>query len=146
MSESPAWPDVPAFTRKAMQANKSKNSNPEMTVRRLVHGMGYRYRLHRNDLPGKPDIVFPSRHKILFIHGCFWHQHEAAGCRGSRIPKTRVAYWQPKLMRNRERDEHTIIELNRSGWDVLVIWECWLNDLARTANVLSAFLDGVVDD
>ena len=124
-----------------MRANKCKDTTPELTVRHMVHRLGYRYRLHDADLPGKPDLVFPARRKIVFVHGCFWHQHEAVGCRGSRIPKTRVAYWQPKLARNRLRDEQTIAQLTDLKWDVFVVWECWLKNLDQTANLLSVFLE-----
>ena len=106
-----------------MAAVRSKNTAPEMTVRRLVHSMGYRYRLHRADLPGKPDLVFPGRGKVIFVHGCFWHQH---GCKGSHLPKSNEAYWIPKLERNRERDTEHINNLCRKGWKCLVLWDCEL--------------------
>jgi len=93
-----------------------------MLVRRLVHGLGYRYRLHRRDLPGTPDLVFPALSKIIFIHGCFWHQHRCK--RGRRIPATRQEYWVPKLARNVKRDRSSRRRLRRMGWDVLVVWEC----------------------
>jgi DNA mismatch endonuclease, patch repair protein len=91
-------------------------------VRRLLHGLGYRYALHRRDLPGVPDLVFPSRRKIIFVQGCFWHQHK--GCADGRIPKSRVGYWKPKLLRNVERDRQNISKLRRGGWKVLTLWEC----------------------
>ena len=101
--ENVLWSDVPEARRVTMRAVKAKNTKPEMVVRRLVHGMGYRYRLHRKDLPGKPDLTFAQRRKVIFVHGCFWHQHSAAGCRGARMPLTRSEYWRPKLERNGER-------------------------------------------
>ena len=101
---------------------RSKNTKPEMVVRRLLHGLGYRYSLHRRDLPGAPDLVFPSRKKIILIHGCFWHQHK--GCIDGRVPKSRIDYWQPKLRRNVERDRRNISKLRRAGWKVLKLWEC----------------------
>lgn len=126
-----------------MRAVKGKDTKPEMIVRRLVHGMGFRYRLHRKDLPGKPDLAFGRRKKAIFVHGCFWHQHSESGCRGARMPATRSDYWRPKLTRNKERDERAIAELGRLGWDVLVVWECWLKDVNRTGTVVEAFLGGV---
>ena len=105
-----------------MRRIRSKNTSPEMTVRRLVHSMGYRYRLHVKDLPGKPDLVFPRLGKIIEVQGCFWHRH--AGCIDSHIPKSRVSYWQPKLERNAERDRANLRSLKRLGWQVLILWEC----------------------
>lgn len=121
-----------------MAAIRSKNTEPEMLVRRLVHGMGYRYRLHRPDLPGKPDLVFPSKRKIIFVHGCFWHQH---GCILSHLPKSNASYWVPKLERNRSRDVHNRRKLRKQGWRILVIWECRLRDRDRLKRRLSAFLE-----
>lgn len=126
-----------------MRAIKGKGTKPEMTVRRMLHAMGYRYRLHCRDLPGTPDIVFPGRRKVVCVHGCFWHQHDAEGCRGARVPKARRDYWGPKLDRNRERDARSVAELTRLGWDVLVVWECWLKDPGQTSSVLKAFLTRV---
>ncbi|MDR5777632.1 very short patch repair endonuclease [Caballeronia sp. LZ003] len=93
-----------------------------MNVRRLLYLLGYRYRLHRKDVPGKPDIVFIARRKAIFIHGCFWHQH--AACREGRLPKSNAGYWQPKLERNQERDRQNQDALATLGWDVMVVWEC----------------------
>lgn len=101
---------------------RSKDTKPEMLVRRMLHGLGYRYTLHRRDLPGVPDLVFPSRQRIVFVQGCFWHQHK--GCIDGRIPKSRVGYWKPKLLRNVERDRQNISKLRRNGWKVLKVWEC----------------------
>ena len=126
-----------------MQANRSKDTKPELAVRRMLHAMGYRYQLHRADLPGKPDIVFPGPRKIVCVHGCFWHQHDSDGCRGARVPKARHDYWGPKLARNCARDAKTVAELTLSGWDVLIVWECWLKDRDRTSTVLKAFLSGI---
>ena len=105
-----------------MRAVKDRNSRAEMTVRRLIHGMGFRYRLHWEVLPGRPDIVFTKRRKVIFVHGCFWHGHKCR--RGNRMPKANRSYWTAKLTRNRERDMVTISSLCEAGWDVLVIWEC----------------------
>ncbi|WP_233272713.1 very short patch repair endonuclease [Paraburkholderia acidisoli] len=106
-----------------MRRIRSKDTRPEYVVRRLVWSMGYRYRLHRRDLPGKPDLAFASQRKIIFVHGCFWHQHPA-GCSDARLPKSRLEYWLPKLQRNCERDAEAIKALEAAGWCVLVIWDC----------------------
>jgi DNA mismatch endonuclease, patch repair protein len=122
-----------------MRAIRSKNTGPEMIVRRLIYSLGYRYRLHRKDLPGNPDLVFASRRKILFLHGCFWHGH---GCkRGSRIPKTNIEYWEKKLARNKARDAEHKTALENLGWGVLVIWECQTKDEMALKNLLLSFLD-----
>lgn len=97
---------------------------PEMKVRKLTHSLGYRYRLHRKDLPGKPDLVFPKKKSVIFVHGCFWHQHGDPNCIDSRRPKSNTHYWDDKLARNVERDERNIARLKEDGWRVLVIWEC----------------------
>lgn len=122
-----------------MRRIRSKDTIPEMTVRRLVHRMGYRYRLHRRDIPGRPDLFFPGRRKAIFIHGCFWHQHP--GCREGRPPKSNAAYWLPKLEGNRARDKAAIEELTASGWEALVVWECETKDVLSLAEKLSDFLD-----
>ena len=105
-----------------MSRIRVKGSCPEMIVRRAAFGLGYRYRLHRRDLPGTPDIVFERRRKVIFVHGCFWHQHP--GCRKASIPKSNSAFWLNKLTGNVRRDHLAIQALNRAGWDVLVLWEC----------------------
>lgn len=120
-----------------MTAIRSKDTVPEMRVRRLVHSMGYRYRLHRRDLPGKPDLVFPGRGKIVFVHGCFWHQH---GCRESHLPKSNEAYWASKLQRNRVRDAEHLKALHLAGWKCLILWECELTIDAVLRRRLSRFL------
>lgn len=116
---------------------RSKNSKPEMIVRSLVHGMGYRYRLHRKSLPGKPDLVFGPRRKAIFVHGCFWHQHS---CREGRIPDSRREYWEPKLKRNTERDQEAVEKLQKCGWDVMVVWECETKDVDRLKCRIQDFL------
>ena len=121
-----------------MRAVKGKDTAPEMTVRRLAHRLGYRYRLHRSDLPGKPDMAFPARRKVVLIHGCFWHGHNCS--RGSRMPKSNAAYWRAKIGRNLERDKTNAARLKSGGWDVLVIWECQLRSEARTTSRLRRFL------
>ena len=106
---------------------RSKNMKPELIVRRLVHSLGYRYRIHRKDLPGKPDLAFGPRKKAIFVHGCFWHQHPNPKCLDGRAPKSNLAYWTPKLQRNVERDRQHISALRKAGWDTLIVWECETN-------------------
>lgn len=118
---------------------RGKDTKPEMVVRRLVHGLGYRYRLHRRDLPGTPDLVFPARRKVILVHGCFWHRH--ARCALARLPKSRVEFWLPKLTANAERDARNERALRRLGWGVMKIWECQLGDTARLASRIGRFLD-----
>ena len=119
---------------------RSKGMKPELDVRKLVHRMGYRYRLHRKDLPGKPDMVFPSRRKVIFVHGCFWHQHSAENCLDGRHPKSNTDYWRPKLTRNVERDAEHLSRLDADGWQVLVIWECETKNLGEMARRIASFL------
>ena len=122
-----------------MSLVRSKNTRPEMVVRSLVHSLGYRFRLHRRDLPGTPDLVFPARRRVIFVHGCFWHQHACPA--GARMPRTRVEFWRAKLEGNVVRDRRAVSALRRSGWRVLTLWECQLKDRARLAGRLVAFLD-----
>lgn len=107
---------------------RSSDTKPEMLVRRLAHALGYRFRLHRRDLPGKPDLVFPGRQSVIFVHGCFWHQHPDPACRDARPPRSRTEYWGPKLQRTAERDAENTARLEAGGWRVLVLWECELKD------------------
>jgi DNA mismatch endonuclease (patch repair protein) len=115
---------TPARRSANMSKIRSRDTAPEMTVRRLAHAMGYRYRLHRKDLPGKPDLVFPSRKAVIFVHGCFWHQHPDPACLDGHRPKSRPEYWSPKLDGNVARDERRRAELEADGWRVLILWEC----------------------
>jgi len=124
-----------------MSRIRAKNTKPEMTVRRIAYGMGYRYRLHRKDLPGKPDLVFSSRKAVVFVHGCFWHSHPDPSCRNSVIPKTRMDFWVPKLEKNKERDAANEAALVSDGWRVLTIWECELKDENVVAARLRDFLE-----
>jgi DNA mismatch endonuclease (patch repair protein) len=126
--------------RKTMQRVHSTDTHPEMVVRRLVHGMGYRYRLHVGDLPGKPDMVFSRRHKVIFVHGCFWHRHDCHA--GRKMPVTNNDYWARKLARNQARDAENYVKLQEQGWEVTVVWECETRDLDRLAVRLCAFLEG----
>jgi len=121
-----------------MSRIRSKNTNPELLIRRTLYRLGYRYRLHRSDLPGKPDIVFSRNKKAIFVHGCFWHLHK--GCVDGRLPKTNVEYWRSKLARNIARDSRNQGKLRSLGWRVLTVWECDLNDLPHVTKVLKKFL------
>lgn len=127
-------------TRSRIMARvRGKDTRPEMVVRRLVFGSGYRYRLHDRSLPGRPDLVFPGRRKVIFVHGCFWHGHDCP--RGSRLPKANADYWRMKVERNRERDAANAAKLEAEGWSVLVIWECQLGNDEQTISHLRRFLD-----
>jgi DNA mismatch endonuclease (patch repair protein) len=121
-----------------MRAIRSKNTVPEVTVRSLLHRLGYRFRLHRKDLPGKPDIVFPSRRKAILVHGCFWHSHN---CKTAHIPKQNQRYWVPKLQRNRDRDIENLEALAACGWNVQVIWECELAEVKALKAKVQRFLE-----
>lgn len=116
----------------------SKDTKPELVVRRLLHRIGYRYRLHAKTLPGTPDIVFPSRVKVIFVHGCFWHQHP--DCGDAYVPMSRIDYWLPKLERNKVRDAENLKNLKALGWKVLTIWECQLADAGKLQKRLQRFL------
>ncbi len=124
-----------------MRRVRSTDTRPEMVVRRLVHGMGYRYRLHRRDLPGKPDLVFSTRRKVIFVHGCFWHRHDDPGCRLARLPKSRLDFWLPKLSENRARDDRVRECLEGGGWEAMIIWECQVRDTEALERRISEFLD-----
>lgn len=119
---------------------RSKDTKPEVAVRRLAHSLGYRFRLHRKDLPGKPDMIFPGRKAAIFIHGCFWHQHPDIACNDARMPKSRLDYWVPKLERNQARDAEVKAALEELGWRVETIWACEANDLDALATRLRLFL------
>jgi DNA mismatch endonuclease, patch repair protein len=123
-----------------MRRIKSKGMKPELAVRSLVHSLGYRFWLHRRDLPGKPDLVFPKYRKVVFVHGCFWHQHP--GCREGRLPSSNRGYWEEKLRRNQERDAKQIEQLKTMGWEVMVIWECEAKNAEELINKLRLFLNG----
>lgn len=122
-----------------MRAIRSKDMRPELAVRRLVHKLGYRFRLHRRDLPGKPDLVFSRRRKVIFVHGCFWHSHN---CKAAHIPKSNLDYWVPKLERNKTRDAKHIDTLAAEGWRSLVIWECETFDEHSLTKRVKKFLSG----
>jgi DNA mismatch endonuclease (patch repair protein) len=129
-----------AFTRtRVMRAVKSKNTKPEITLRRLVHRLGYRYRLHGRHLPGTPDLVFTNRRKVICVHGCFWHGHSCA--RGRRQPKANGDYWRAKIARNVARDAANRAALDALGWSVLEVWECELPDTPAMQRTICAFLN-----
>ncbi len=131
---------VSAETRSRIMASvRSKGTRPEMVVRRMLHRLGYRYRLHRSDLPGTPDLVFPSRNKVVFVNGCFWHSH--SDCPRTRVPATNRGYWESKLDSNRKRDAKNVELLTKKGWSVATVWECQLRNLERTENQLVSFLE-----
>lgn len=134
-------PDVmtPEQRSRCMASIRSKNTRPELTVRSLVHRMGYRFRLHRRELPGKPDLVFVSRRSVIFVHGCFWHQH--AGCRLASKPATRAEFWKGKFEANLSRDSRVRRKLIAMGWRVLVIWECETRDLVELQKWIRLFLE-----
>jgi DNA mismatch endonuclease (patch repair protein) len=126
----------PADRSERMSRVRSKDTKAEMQVRRLVFRMGYRFRLHRRDLPGCPDLAFPSRRKVIFVHGCFWHRHEGCG----RMPKSRLDFWRPKLEANRQRDARNEGRLREMGWGYLVIWECQLLDQDSLETLIREYL------
>ncbi len=129
----------PAGRSERMSRVRSKDTKPEWTVRRLAHSMGYRYRLHDARLPGKPDLAFPARRKAIFVHGCFWHRH-GKRCPLTRLPKSRLDFWRPKLERNHERDAINRRLLRAAGWQVLTVWECQTGDAERLGARIAAFL------
>ena len=130
----------PKVRSRMMASIRSRDTKPELQVRRHLHGLGYRYRLSPKHLPGKPDLVLPRHGAVIFVHGCFWHGH--AGCRFARMPSTRAAFWEAKLEGNRKRDKTCVHQLRKEGWRVAVVWECALKKapgeaLQRTADFVS---------
>ena len=125
-----------------MSRIRSRDTQPELRVRRLIHGLGYRYRLHCSDLPGTPDLVFRKRKRVIFVHGCFWHQHPDPKCKLTRLPKSRLDFWGPKLRRNHERDEEILARLRQEGWRVLIVWECLTHNDEELKENIVAFLEG----
>ena len=122
-----------------MSRIRGRDTQPELVVRRTVHQMGYRFRLHRRDLPGTPDLVFPSRRIALFVHGCFWHSHR--GCPKGRAPKSNLGYWRPKLQQNKKRDRRKAERLRRLGWRVVILWQCELKDQDNLRTLLRDILE-----
>lgn len=129
---------TPEARSRLMARIRGKNTRPELAVRSLAHRLGYRFRLHRRDLPGTPDLVFPGRRKVVFVHGCFWHRH--SGCKRAAMPTDRQTYWQAKFDGNVERDIRKEIQLMAAGWEVLVIWECEIRNVEDVAPRLREFL------
>jgi len=144
MSESPLprplFDDVPPARRRNLAAVAGKNTVPELIVRRLLHRLGYRFRLHRRDLPGTPDIVLAGQRKIVEVRGCFWHRHPDPTCRNAVLPRVRADWWAAKLARNVERDERNMAALRDGGWSVLVLWECEVDDEAALSTRLRSYL------
>jgi DNA mismatch endonuclease Vsr len=137
MTNRPDFSDTSLGRRRNMAAIRGRDTKPEIRLRRLLHALGYRFRLQQRDLPGRPDIVFPGRLKAIFVHGCFWHRH---GCRNSVLPKTRAEWWAEKLNRNVDRDRLAVLALEALGWSVLTIWECEIKDEAIVSRSLQRFL------
>lgn len=129
---------TPEQRSRIMSSVGTKDTGPELQLRRLLHEAGYRYRLHPKNLPGKPDIVFPARRKAIFVHGCFWHSH---GCSKGQPPKSRSDYWAPKLEANRERDNLRLSQLNDLGWTTMVVWQCELTESTATFQRVKKFLE-----
>ena len=132
------YANVAPATRRRMQAVRGHDTDPEMRVRRVLHALGYRYRLHRKDLPGTPDVVLPRHRKIILIHGCFWHGHEQ--CKRAKVPANNSDIWRGKIECNRARDMRNVAALRDLGWDVLIVWECEVRDPTDLANRLRCFL------
>jgi DNA mismatch endonuclease (patch repair protein) len=128
---------TPEARSRLMSSIRGKDTKPEMVVRRLLHSLGYRFRLHRRDLPGTPDLVFPCRRKAIMVHGCFWHGH---GCRAGQLPKSRPEFWGAKIAANRGRDARSLRALRKCGWSVAVVWACEMGNLARMQLRLVRFL------
>jgi DNA mismatch endonuclease (patch repair protein) len=129
---------TPAQRSLLMARIRAANTKPELSVRRLAHGLGFRFRLHRRDLPGAPDLVFPSRRKVIFVHGCFWHRHSR--CRFAYNPKSNRGFWQSKFAANRARDRRAVRRLRAMGWSPLIVWECELRNMTTVRRTLVAHL------
>lgn len=132
---------TPTERSERMSRVRSRDTVPELRVRRLLSEMGYRYRLHYKRVPGHPDVAFPGRRKVLFVHGCFWHRHPSPSCPLARLPKSRLDFWLPKLEGNRARDLSTQSELHKLGWQVYIVWECQLRDVEALRRALRRFLE-----
>lgn len=128
-----------------MSRIKGKHTKPELMIRRLLHSLGYRYQLHRNDMAGKPDLVFSKRRKVIFVSGCFWHRHGDSNCSLARLPRTRLDFWLPKLGRNAQRDSENLELLRQAGWKSLTVWECELRDMDAVKRKVVGFLCDEVD-
>lgn len=133
-------PLTPTQRSERMSRVRNKDTKPELVIRKLVWSLGYRYRLHSRKLPGRPDLVFPGRKKVIFIHGCFWHQH-GENCRQYRMPRSKLDFWLPKLESNKKRDVLNQQALNELGWGYLVVWECQLKDKEAVTRRIVDFLE-----
>ncbi len=132
---------TPGARSERMRRVRGKDSEAEFVVRRWVHALGFRFRLHRRDLPGCPDLVFPRLKSVIFVHGCFWHRHPSPDCRLARMPKSRLDFWAPKLNGNRARDLRNEAELAKAGWRVHVVWECELGGKNAWKDNIREFLE-----
>lgn len=132
----------PSKRSEVMRRVRSRDTQPELSVRRIVHRLGFRFRLNVVELPGSPDLVLPRLRKVIFVHGCFWHRHT---CPAANLPVTRAEYWRSKLERNARRDRRDVRELRRAGWRVLVIWECQIKNQERLSKRLVKFLRDETD-
>ena len=130
----------PEKRSRLMSLVRSKDTTPELIVRRLVHALGFRFRLHGRNLPGRPDLVFAGRQSVIFVHGCFWNQHK--NCARSKRPEARATYWVAKLDRNIQRDRSNVLALRRLGWRVLTVWECQLRSPQSVSRWITKFLEG----
>ncbi|MDR3413124.1 MAG: very short patch repair endonuclease [Formivibrio sp.] len=133
----------PATRSRMMSGIRSKNTKPEMLIRKALHAQGFRFRLHVKDLPGKPDLVFPKYKAVIFVHGCFWHGHD---CRYFKLPQTRTCFWKTKIQKNQDRDRTAIELLKNAGWRIAIVWECALKSprqksLNDVATILADWLD-----
>lgn len=131
-------PLTPQQRSERMSRIRSRDTKPEMEVRRIVHSMGYRYRLRSKDIPGRPDLVFRRRKKVIFVHGCFWHQH---GCNHYKEPQSRLSFWLPKLRKNVDRDLKVQSALKELGWRSLTIWECQLKEQKKIQEIIRQFME-----
>lgn len=126
-----------------MSRIRGKNTKPEIIVRSMLHKMGYRFRIHRKDLPGKPDIVLPKYNTVIFVHGCFWHRHK--GCKYAYTPKTRVKFWEDKFAGTVKRDKQHLVQLKQNGWKVFIIWECETKDMDRLKKIINKISQEIND-
>ncbi len=131
----------PEVRSRMMGAVPQAHTKPEITVRKLIHRLGFRFRLHRKDLPGRPDIVLPRLNKVVLVHGCYWHRH---GCEKTTTPSSNVGYWETKFRENVQRDQKVLRDLQHLGWDVIIVWECETYDVNALVNRLNRFLCGDV--
>lgn len=139
----PGDAEIPAAVSAIMRSIRSSDTKPELVVRRLLHRLGFRFRLHDKKLPGTPDIVLPRHRAAIFVHGCFWHHH--SGCKHAKIPRKRETYWIPKLARTQQRDRNALAALSKEGWRTLVVWECSTANQEALARDLIAFLEGAFE-